>query len=35
MGLTGAVADDLEAEYIRSICETDIVNGENLIAMVW
>nr|XP_045604996.1 condensin complex subunit 1-like [Procambarus clarkii] len=39
MGLTGAVADDMEAEYIRSICETEIITGDNLLAtlrpMIW
>nr|XP_053639720.1 condensin complex subunit 1-like [Cherax quadricarinatus] len=34
MGLTGAVADDMEAEYIRSICETEIITGDNLLATV-
>ncbi|XP_047488430.1 condensin complex subunit 1-like isoform X2 [Penaeus chinensis] len=34
MGLTGAVADDMEAEYIRSICETEIVKADNLLALV-
>lgn len=28
----GAVADDQEAEYIRNVCENDIVTGENLLA---
>lgn len=32
MGVVGAVADDQEAEYIRNICENDIVTGENLLA---
>ncbi|KAK7066921.1 Ncapd2p [Halocaridina rubra] len=31
MVLTGAVADDMEAEYIRSICETEIISGDNLL----
>ncbi|ROT63466.1 hypothetical protein C7M84_018678 [Penaeus vannamei] len=34
MGLTGAVADDMEAEYIRSICETEIINADNLLSLV-
>jgi hypothetical protein len=32
MGVVGAAADDQEAEYIRNICENDIVTGENLLA---
>lgn len=32
MGVVGAVADDQEAEYIRNICENDIVSSENLLA---
>lgn len=28
MGLTGATADDVEGEYIRKICEQDIVTGD-------
>ena len=27
LGLTGATADDVETEYIRKICEHDIVTG--------
>lgn len=27
MGLTGAVADDAEAEFLRRICEAEIVTG--------
>lgn len=34
MGLMGAVADDMEAEYIRSICETEILDGNNLLALL-
>ncbi|XP_013415078.1 condensin complex subunit 1-like isoform X2 [Lingula anatina] len=34
LGLTGATADDAEAEYIRKICETDIVTGRNLLAIL-
>ncbi|XP_042876759.1 condensin complex subunit 1-like [Penaeus japonicus] len=34
MGLTGAVADDMEAEYIRSICETEIINADNLLSVI-
>ncbi|KAJ8021490.1 Condensin complex subunit 1 [Holothuria leucospilota] len=34
MGLTGASAEDAEAEFIRKICETDIVNGPNLLAAI-
>ncbi|XP_076036312.1 CAP-D2 condensin subunit [Oratosquilla oratoria] len=33
MGLTGAVADDMEAEYIRSICEEEIVYNDNLLSI--
>ncbi|PVD36929.1 hypothetical protein C0Q70_03922 [Pomacea canaliculata] len=32
MGLAGMSADDAEAEYIRRICEKDIVVGPNLLA---
>jgi hypothetical protein len=32
MGVVGAVADDQEAEYIRNVCENDIVTSENLLA---
>ncbi|KAL8621609.1 hypothetical protein ACOMHN_036842 [Nucella lapillus] len=32
MGLSGASADDAEAEYIRKLCEKDIVSGPNLLA---
>ncbi|ESO89837.1 hypothetical protein LOTGIDRAFT_61640, partial [Lottia gigantea] len=32
LGLAGAAAEDAEAEYIRRICETDIVTGENLLS---
>ncbi|XP_076451927.1 condensin complex subunit 1-like isoform X3 [Babylonia areolata] len=32
MGLAGASADDAEAEYIRKLCEKDIVSGHNLLA---
>jgi hypothetical protein len=32
MGVVGAVADDQEAEYIRNVCENDVVTGENLLA---
>ena len=28
----GAEADDRELEMIRNVCETEIVNGENLLA---
>lgn len=28
MGLTGATAEDAEAEFICMVCETDIVNGK-------
>ncbi|XP_068224486.1 condensin complex subunit 1 [Palaemon carinicauda] len=34
MELTGAVADDMEAEYIRSICESEILKGENLLDLI-
>ena len=29
MGLTGASAEDSEAEYIKKICEVDIVTGKS------
>jgi hypothetical protein len=32
MGVVGAVADDQEAEYIRTVCENDIVTSDNLLA---
>lgn len=28
----GAVADDQEAEYIRNVCENEIVTGKGLLA---
>jgi condensin complex subunit 1 len=28
MGLAGASADDTEAEYIRKLCEKDVVIGK-------
>ncbi|CAH1774609.1 unnamed protein product [Owenia fusiformis] len=34
MGLAGATADDAEAEYIRRVCEHDIVTGSNLLAVL-
>ncbi|PIK49363.1 putative condensin complex subunit 1 [Apostichopus japonicus] len=34
MGLTGATADDAEAEFIRKICDTEIVNGPNLLGAI-
>ena len=30
----GAAADDMEAEYIRSICDREVVSGDNLLASV-
>jgi hypothetical protein len=32
MGVVGAVADDQEAEYIRNVCENEIVTGKGLLA---
>jgi hypothetical protein len=32
MGVVGAVADDQEAEYIRNMCENEIVTGKGLLA---
>jgi hypothetical protein len=32
MGVVGAVADDQEAEYIRNVCENEIVTGKSLLA---
>ncbi|ELK10386.1 condensin complex subunit 1 [Pteropus alecto] len=32
MGLVGATADDTEAELIRSICETELLNGKQILA---
>ena len=34
MGLVGAVADDTEAEYIRYVCETEIINSDNLLGTI-
>ncbi|XP_078617056.1 condensin complex subunit 1-like isoform X2 [Branchiostoma floridae x Branchiostoma japonicum] len=34
MGLAGASADDAEAEYIRKICEKEVVTGSSLLALV-
>ncbi|XP_032230454.1 condensin complex subunit 1 [Nematostella vectensis] len=34
MGLTGATADDAEIEYIRKICELEIVTGQNLLSLL-
>ncbi len=33
MGVVGAEADDAEAEYIRSVCEKEVVTGSNLLAL--
>ena len=30
----GAVADDQEAEYIRNVCENEIVTGKGLLAVL-
>ncbi|KAF2368286.1 Condensin complex subunit 1 C-terminal [Trinorchestia longiramus] len=32
LGMMGAIADDMEAEYIRSVCDKEIVTGDNLLA---
>ncbi|XP_030902731.2 condensin complex subunit 1 isoform X2 [Melopsittacus undulatus] len=32
LGLTGATADDTEAELIRSICETELLDGKHLLS---
>lgn len=34
LGLMGAVADDMEAEYIRNICDKEVVSGDNLLALI-
>ncbi|CAH1239876.1 NCAPD2 [Branchiostoma lanceolatum] len=34
MGLAGASADDAEAEYIRKICEKEVVTGSSLLALL-
>ena len=34
MGLIGAVADDTEAEYIRFVCETEIIKNDNLLGIL-
>jgi len=31
MGVVGAVADDAEAEYIREVCEKEVVTGDTLL----
>ena len=33
MGVVGAEADDAEAEFIRSVCEKEIVSGQNLLGL--
>lgn len=33
MGVVGAEADDAEAEFIRSVCEKEIVTGNNLLGL--
>ena len=33
MGVVGAEADDAEAEYIRNVCEKELVTGSNLLAL--
>ena len=33
MGVVGAEADDAEGEYIKSVCEKEIVTGSNLLAL--
>ena len=32
MGVVGAEADDAEQDFIKSVCEKEIVTGENLLA---
>ncbi|KAM9565485.1 condensin complex subunit 1 isoform 2-T2 [Guaruba guarouba] len=32
LGLTGATADDTEAELIRSVCETELLDGKHLLS---
>ena len=34
LGLTGAAAEDAEAEYIRKMCEQEVVTGTNLLAVL-
>ncbi|XP_022111340.1 condensin complex subunit 1-like isoform X2 [Acanthaster planci] len=34
MGLGGAAAEDAEAEYIRKICESELVTGHNLLSAI-
>lgn len=29
MGLVGVIVDDIEAEFIRSICEMELLDGKN------
>ncbi len=33
MGCVGAEADDAEAEFIRNVCEKEVVSGENVLSM--
>lgn len=33
-GLMGAVADDAETEFIRKVCETEILDGRNLLGIL-
>lgn len=32
VGLEGAVADDADAEYVRSVCERDVVGPDTALA---
>ena len=34
MALAGVAADDAEAEFIKKICETEILNGELMLINV-
>ncbi|XP_076315224.1 condensin complex subunit 1-like isoform X2 [Tachypleus tridentatus] len=34
LGLTGAVADDTEAEYVCQVCDKEIVTGGNLLGLI-
>ncbi|XP_074654081.1 condensin complex subunit 1-like isoform X2 [Tubulanus polymorphus] len=33
LGLAGGAEEDVEAEYIRKICEEDLISGDNLLAL--
>ena len=34
MGVTGAVADDAEADFIRKVCDTQLCTGDNMLSII-